>query len=450
MGSTPSRGRMNAKCQTDAISRVVALSPQCDTILEALGKVLVSPAFTSSQRAQVFLRYVVEHALNGELDRLKERVIGSALYGREPDYDTGTDSIVRVTAAEVRKRLDLYYEQAAGTEPVMIKLPTGSYIPEIHLEMADRHVPLAAEPPAAAEVAPPPATSSRWHLVAIAGWVAAIAIGLCWAGSMRPRPNTEERALRYLPWTALFKGAAPPHLVVADASMGVLRNLYWFPLSLPIYANRSFLVRPPELSRESGQAWDEIVPKAYTSIVDARLAVGYASLAAAAGRKPVVRFARDLRLADFHLGENLILLGSSAANPWVELFEDQLDFQLHLVENRSVTVTVRHPRPGDPAFLMTSHISSGRTGEAFATLALVRGLDGRGSVMIAQGSTMEGTDVAGSLAMTRPDELAAVLRKCGIDPTGQTGNFEILMRLDATGGSTRTSSILATRCQPSQ
>ena len=98
--------------------RVVAFSPQRKTILEALDTVIASSSFESSQRAQEFLRYVVEHALDGELDRLKERVIGYALFGRKPDYDTGADSIVRVTAAEVRKRLEMYYEQTAGTEPV--------------------------------------------------------------------------------------------------------------------------------------------------------------------------------------------------------------------------------------------------------------------------------------------------------------------------------------------
>jgi hypothetical protein len=178
------------------------------------------------------------------------------------------------------------------------------------------------------------------------------------------------------------------------------------------------------------------------------MAAGYASLATAAGYRPVIRFARDLQLSDFHLGENLILLGSTSSNPWVELFEDQLDFQLQLDQTHGATVTVRHQEPGDPASL-TSHISSGRTGEAYATLALVHGLDRRGSVLIAQGTSMEGTDVAGSLAVMRPEELAAVLRRCGIDPTNPSGRFEILLRLDATAGSARASSILATRCHAS-
>jgi hypothetical protein len=181
-------------------------------------------------------------------------------------------------------------------------------------------------------------------------------------------------------------------------------------------------------------------------MADARLAAAYASLASAAGSKPVLRFARDLQLSDFHQGENLILLGSSSANPWVDLFQDQLDFRIELDQPRRVTVTVRHPKPGDPK-LLTTHVSSGNTGEGYATLALVNGLDGRGVVLIAQGTNMEGTDVAGSLAMTQPEELAIVLRRCGIDPTNPSARFEILLRLDATAGSALASSILATRCR---
>jgi hypothetical protein len=248
-----------------------------------------------------------------------------------------------------------------------------------------------------------------------------------------------------MPWNVMFAGGSSPHLVMADSSMSVMRFLDWFPLSVSIYANRSFLAPPAGMGPGMRDIWEQMTPKAYTSVVDARLAAGYAALATSAGRRPVVRYARDLQLSEFHLGENLILLGSASANPWVELFEDQLDFRIVLDPVRGFTVHDRHPRAGEPA-TREAPTTSGKTGEAWATLSLVNGLDGRGRVLIAQGTSMEGTEVAGNLALTRSEELARVLRQCGVDPGGTEGRFEILLRLDATGGSASRSQIVTARC----
>lgn len=112
---------------------------------------------------------------------------------------------------------------------------------------------------------------------------------------------------------------------------------------------------------------------------------------------------------------------------------------------RGNRVEIRHVRPGDPAALASS-VASGTTGKAYATLALVNGLDGRGRVLIAQGTNMEGTDLAGEMALN-PERMAAELRRCGIDPGKPGGRFEILLRLNTTAGSARSSAVLATRCR---
>jgi hypothetical protein len=98
-------------------------------IREQLKRILASSAFHSSRRCSNFLRYVVEHTLEGRPEMLKERTIGSEVFSRPVDYDTGTDHIVRSVAGEVRKRLAQYYTDAA-TDEIRIELPTGSYIPQ--------------------------------------------------------------------------------------------------------------------------------------------------------------------------------------------------------------------------------------------------------------------------------------------------------------------------------
>src|SRR5215470_9233072 len=105
---------------------------QADTVRRALELVISSDAFAGSERCQDFLRLVVEHALAGELDALRERMIGVEMFGRPADYDTSNDAIVSVRATEVRKRLAKYYSEAAATPVVRIELPPGSYVPEFH------------------------------------------------------------------------------------------------------------------------------------------------------------------------------------------------------------------------------------------------------------------------------------------------------------------------------
>jgi hypothetical protein len=81
-------------------------------------------------KAKVPLRYVVEERLNGNAIYLKERMIGIAVFQQALDYDTNANSVVRVTAGEVRRRLAQYYLNASLLDDVMIELPLGSYVPE--------------------------------------------------------------------------------------------------------------------------------------------------------------------------------------------------------------------------------------------------------------------------------------------------------------------------------
>jgi hypothetical protein len=94
-----------------------------------LERILGHPSFRHSKRYPVFLRYVVERALEGHAQELKERTVGAEALGRPASYDTGQDPVVRTTAAEVRKRLALYYQQAGPPGSVRIDLPVGSYVP---------------------------------------------------------------------------------------------------------------------------------------------------------------------------------------------------------------------------------------------------------------------------------------------------------------------------------
>jgi len=78
-------------------------------------------------RLMVFLQFVVDETLNDEPGSLKEAVIGNAVYGREPSYDSRIHSTVRVEARRLRRKLDEYYAGPGRDDPVRISLPTGAY-----------------------------------------------------------------------------------------------------------------------------------------------------------------------------------------------------------------------------------------------------------------------------------------------------------------------------------
>ncbi len=99
-------------------------------IREQLDRMLRSTHFNQSRRYPALLRFVVEETLGGRGDLLKERTLGIQVFGRDPSYDTAADPVVRVTIAEVRKRIAQYYHDEARDGELRIELPAGHYVAE--------------------------------------------------------------------------------------------------------------------------------------------------------------------------------------------------------------------------------------------------------------------------------------------------------------------------------
>jgi hypothetical protein len=117
---------------------------QIELVRAQLERMLTDPLFSQSRRYPRLLRRIVEDSLAGEVSNLKERVLGIELFERAPDYDTNADAIVRVTAAELRKRIAQYYHEAKHQQEPRIDLPVGGYVAAFR------------PPPTIAEAAPPP------------------------------------------------------------------------------------------------------------------------------------------------------------------------------------------------------------------------------------------------------------------------------------------------------
>jgi len=99
-------------------------------VWEQVDRLIRDPSFNKSKRYPSLLRFVVAKSLDGEADCLKERVLGMEVFDRPADYDSTRDSIVRVTAAELRKRMLHYYDDPVHRNELRVSLPSGSYVPQ--------------------------------------------------------------------------------------------------------------------------------------------------------------------------------------------------------------------------------------------------------------------------------------------------------------------------------
>ena len=65
------------------------MGPQIDPaqIDEQLERILASSQFAATTRLNIFLRYIVEQALDGGGDRLKAYAIGVDVFERDEDFD---------------------------------------------------------------------------------------------------------------------------------------------------------------------------------------------------------------------------------------------------------------------------------------------------------------------------------------------------------------------------
>jgi TolB-like protein/Tfp pilus assembly protein PilF len=120
------------------------LEPSGDEIRAACERIVASQGFRNSDRMVRFLRFVVEKTLAGAEGDLKEYLLGVEVFDRSESFDPKLDTIVRVEARRLRKKLKEYYDGEGAAERVRIDIPGPGYVPSI----AGLPDPLAAEPAA--------------------------------------------------------------------------------------------------------------------------------------------------------------------------------------------------------------------------------------------------------------------------------------------------------------
>lgn len=129
-----------------------------------LDAVLASGIFARAPALANMLRYICEKTFAGEGAQIKEYNIAVDAFRRGPEFDQKRDSIVRVEAHRLRKRLKEFYASEGAARPLRIEIPPGSYTPSfIQVSAPEPEAP--PEPPPS----PPPPVRRRVWWPAAAG-----------------------------------------------------------------------------------------------------------------------------------------------------------------------------------------------------------------------------------------------------------------------------------------
>jgi len=152
-----------------------------------LQAVLHSPVFVRSPTLSHLLSYLCERTFAGQTDQIKEYSVALDVFDRSDAFDQDTDSIVRVQANRLRKRLSEYYAAEGAAHAIRLTIPVGQYVPSFqHVTAPD----LGTAPAQAMPEVQAPSAWYRgfWVLGGVVIAVAALVLALFLA---RPRPKPQ-------------------------------------------------------------------------------------------------------------------------------------------------------------------------------------------------------------------------------------------------------------------
>jgi hypothetical protein len=421
---------------------------QC--VKKALEEMAGSVPFRTSRQCQDLLRYIVLHSLSGEDELLRERMIGVEVFGRRPDYDQAADPVVRIRAADVRKRIALFYEATdAATRQVKIAIHSGSYkasfafIGSRDVEVSDNEPPaemaapvVVATPSIELLPAPPRDKEStknirRW--IRQSPWmVLTVVILLLIPAIYALFRSTRETAFDRF-WSPVLK--APNRTVIYVGSNAVYylagdfvdRYRREHRLDKVESMGREFLV--PLGSNDVLNGSDLIPEKdTYTTVGDAAALARIASLLSERKKSYDMRFGGDISVGD--LRERPAILIGGFNNSWTLEMTDNLRFGFsywHQIEDRfDKRRSWKANQDFTDDYAIISRILNSKTGEILITAA---------------GIGQAGTRAAGEF-LTSPGDIDSLMLAA---PRGwEKRNLQIVLHTSVINGSPNHPDVIAT------
>jgi hypothetical protein len=391
-----------------------------------LERLLANPHFSNSRRFPSFLRYIVNATINGQAGHLKERTLGIEIFGKDADYDTAIEPIVRVTAAEIRKRIAQYYQDSGHEHELRLSLAPGSYVPQFHLPSTEPATP-ETEPadeasvhsprtlaPAIAPARAPGRTPRRlrWIVLATAG-VVLIGIVSAFTGWR----HSQRSAFAEF-WDPILSSTEPVLFCVADQTQ-------YTAISLRDASN-------PERQVTLNDNLTAVV------IDDLSTIIKIASVLQAAGKPYTLRGENATSLMDLRNGPSVVV--GAFDNAWTLRMLRPLRF--HFANNADMTMfsIVDGSQPGQTQWVVDRRVQIATNNyRDYAIVARFTDETTGKPALVAAGIGRGGTIAAGEF-LTNPELLNAVRSQ---RPSTKVKNVEVVLSTQIIDGEPGTPKIEA-------
>jgi hypothetical protein len=409
-----------------AVTRTFAAGPE--QLFQQIENIIKSHSLRGSESLCKLLHYLAQQSLYHPEAPLKEYQIATEVYGRPADFDPQSDSTIRVQAGRLRLKLAEYYAGEGAADPIVVKIPKGSY----HLTFEAKAAAAPLQPvalPSREPLAAKPlveAAARRWRIAAFM-LLAGLVISLIVLGSVlwnRKRPD---------PATAVPSASRP---------LGSLAD-FWRPFTTGdeepwvIFSNAAFVGRPETGMRyyNSGRDSKSTVFDQYTGVGEVLAIHALDDAFDALGRKIRVKRGSLFTLDDVK-NNNLIFVGSPSENLSLLDIPGTKEFVFQRVASGprqgDLSIVSKHPRTGEANVFLASPSNVPMT-QDYSVVGLVPGIGPGRYVLILAGTTTFGTQGAVEF-VCRQDSLEKLLREIPGSGSGPIRSFEALIRVKIARG----------------
>lgn len=423
-----------------------------------IARVARSELFSRSARLRDFLLYAGKQSLKEGCQEINEQEIGVNVFGRHASYDRGQDNIVRVTATELRRRIETYFATEGIHETLVLDIPRGGYKPVFHRRQELENRPARLTEEYVQDVAALNDTESTDTNSAIRNSSSRLLPSFSYAMSLvliivcillflqnyrlqsALHPWRSKPAVAAL-WGDFLHNGHQTDVVLSDDSVSVIEEISDRPTYISEYLSHDYMQR----LQSSDLTADK---KADINDIFGHNLVTYGGVVAAArilaidpGSSTVHLAAARFYQTDWFKRDNVVLLGGKKANPWVYLFDNQLNFDVES-RDRTTLVVNHHPQGNEQAEYRASSSVDGASG--YSVVAYLPNPSRTSNTIIIAGTDSDATDAAAAF-LTSEDLLEKFRKTLHAD---RFPYFEALLKTSQLTGTSLSAEIVAYRTYP--